>query len=66
MKYEKKHKNTKLFVSKRSTNFVSHSFQKYIYFSFQFQKNTIKIQELNFLDKIYEIHKKRLDEKLFA
>ena len=29
-------------------------------------KNTIKIQEFHFLDKIYETHKKRLDEKLFA
>ena len=34
----KKRKNTKLFVSKRSTSFVSHSLWKNIYFLFQFQK----------------------------
>ena len=53
------------------------SFQKYLqglfhtvyektYIFFSIPKNTIEIQELHFLDKKYVIHKKRLDEKLFA
>ena len=45
------------------------SFQKdlqvYI-FLVSISTNTIKIQEFHFLEKIYDIHKKRLDEKLFA
>ena len=39
--------------------------KKHIFFV-SIPKNTIKIQEFHFLDKIYEIHKKRLDEKLFG
>ena len=39
--------------------------KKHIFFV-SIPKNTIEIQEFHFLDKIYEIHKKRLDEKLFA
>ena len=62
----KKRKNTKLFVSKRSTKFGLTQFLKKHIFIVSIPKNTIKIQEFHFLDKIYEIHKKRLDEKLFA
>ena len=39
--------------------------KKHIFFV-SIQKNTIKIQEFHFLYKIYEIHKKLLDVKLFA
>ena len=54
MEYEKERQDTKLFVSKRSTNFVSHSFRETHIFSFQLKKkNTNKIQEFHFLDEIY-------------
>ena len=39
--------------------------KKHIFFV-SIPKNTIEIQEFHFLDKLYEIHKKRLDVKLFA
>ena len=38
---------------------------KHIFFV-SIRKNTFKIQKFNFLDKICEIQKKRLDGKLFA
>ena len=45
--------------------FLTQFLKKHIFFV-SIPKNTIKIQEFHFLDKIYEMHKKRLDEKLFA
>ena len=53
----KKRKNAKLFVSIRSTNFVSHTVPDKTYiFRFNF-KNTIKIQKFHLFEKIWEIKK---------
>ena len=50
----------------RDLQFLSHTISDETYI-FRFNsKNTIKIKKFNFLDKIYEIQKKRLDGKLFA
>ena len=46
---------------------MSHTVSEKTYIFFvSIPKNTIKIQEFHFLDKICEIEKKRLDGKLFA
>ena len=51
---------------KKIYKFCPTQFMKKHIFFVSIPKNTIEIQEFYFLDKIFEIHKKRLDEKLFA
>ena len=65
MKYEKNVRIQSCLFQK-DLQVLSHTvYEKTYIFCFN-SKNTIKIQEFHFLDKIYEIHKKRLNEKLFA
>ena len=55
-----------MFVSIRSTNFVSRSSWYKCIFFVSISKITIKIKKLHFFNKICELRKKRWDRKLFA
>ena len=63
MKYEKNARKQSCSFQK-DLQILSDIVSEKTYIFVSIPKNTIKIQKFHFLDKIYEIHKKRLDEKL--
>ena len=65
MKYEKNVRIKSCSFQKDLQIFFYTVSEKTYNFCFNSTK-TIKIEEFHFLDKIYEIRKKRLDKKLFA
>ena len=65
MEYEK-NVRIKSCSFQKDLQILSNTVSEKTYIFVSIPKNTIKIQEFHFLDKIYEIHKKRLDEEVFA